>query len=54
MGGIMEIDSVKASWGRKDRTAIQSMDCLHWLNYMHVNKGGRESLLVVGLWLNKP
>lgn len=42
MGGIMEIDSVKASWGKKDRIAVPSMDRLHWLSSMHENKGESE------------
>lgn len=34
MGGIMEIDLVKASWGKKDR--------LHWLGSMHSDQGRRN------------
>lgn len=39
MGGIMEIDLVKASWGKKDRIAVPSMGRLHWFSSMHKNKG---------------
>lgn len=35
----MEIDSVKASGCKEDRTAIPSMDRLHWLISEHENKG---------------
>lgn len=34
MGGIMEIDLAKASWGKKDR--------LHWLGSMHSDQGRRN------------
>lgn len=38
MGGIMEIDSVKASSGARDRIAVPSVVGLHWLSSMHKNK----------------
>lgn len=42
MGGIMEIDLLKASWGKKDRTAVPSADRLHWLGSTHSDQGRRN------------